>query len=50
LADIGFGKLLTLIVVAGLAVARWVDATTGEITFGEAMAAGGLALWAATWT
>jgi hypothetical protein len=35
------------IAVAGLAVAWWVDATTGEIAFGGAMAAAGLALWAA---
>jgi hypothetical protein len=34
------------VAIAGLAVAWWSDATTGGITFGEALAAAGVALWA----
>ena len=37
------------VAIAGAVVAWSWDATTGEITCGEAMVAGGLALWAATW-
>jgi hypothetical protein len=35
--------------IAGAVVAWSDDVTTGGITCGEALAAGGLALWAAAW-